>query len=117
MELKVNDSAVLAQNAYEIRQLGKRMIDDIIKIGRLLIESKNVCGHGNWEQWLKKEFGWTQMTATRYVNVFEMSKSNKLLDFDVPISALYQLAAPSASEVVRKEVITRAKTGEKIKVK
>src|SRR5438093_5786420 len=69
MELKINDSAILAQNAHEIKKLGKRMIDDLIKIGKLLVESKNVCRHGNWEQWLKNEFGWTQMTATRYMNV------------------------------------------------
>jgi hypothetical protein len=57
------------------------------------------------------------MTATRFINVYEMGKSNNLLDLDVPVSSLYLLAAPS-SEEVREEVIAevaeRAEDGEHI---
>ena len=38
------------------------------------------AGHGGWLPWLEREFAWTEMTATRYINV---AKSNKLLDRDV----------------------------------
>jgi len=50
---------VLAQNAQEIRKLGKRASADVIEIGRRLTEMKKLCGHGNWLLWLQREFGWT----------------------------------------------------------
>lgn len=117
MELTLNNSAILAKNAFEIRKLGKRVIEDIIKIGELLAESKATCGHGNWISWLNKEFGWTDQTARNFINVYEMSKSKKFLDLDLPVSVLYQLAAPSTSLIVREEIIEKAKSGEKVTVK
>jgi len=36
---------VLAQNAQEIRKLGKRASADVIEIGRRLTEMKKICGH------------------------------------------------------------------------
>src|SRR5262249_25058663 len=50
----------------------------------------------------------------RFMNVYECSKSHKLLDLDVPVSALYLLAAPSTPAEARKEVIERAETGERL---
>jgi len=66
--------------------------------------------------WLEREFGWTEMTATRFINVYDMSKSNKLLDLELPISALYLLAAPSTPQEARDEIIELAQAGEKIPV-
>lgn len=48
------------------------------------------------------------MTATRFINVYDMGKSNNLLDLDVPISGLYLLAAPGTPEEARAEAIARA---------
>jgi hypothetical protein len=39
---------VLAENAEEIRKLGKRAVGDVIEIGRRLTEMKKICCHGNW---------------------------------------------------------------------
>jgi Protein of unknown function (DUF3102) len=38
----------LAENAEEIRNLGKRAAGDVIEIGRRLTEMKELCGRGNW---------------------------------------------------------------------
>lgn len=89
---------MLAEHAAVIRALGKRVCGDIIEIGRRLTEAKRIAGHGGWLPWLKQEFGWTEMTATRFINVYDMSKSNKLLDLSLPVSGLYLLAAPSTDE-------------------
>ena len=43
--------SVLAENAEEIRKLGKRAVGDVIEIGRRLSEMKKICGHGNWLPW------------------------------------------------------------------
>jgi hypothetical protein len=107
---------ILAQHADAIRALGKRVIGDIIEIGQRLTDAKQIAGHGNWLPWLEREFGWTEMTATRFINVYEMSKSNNLLDLDVPVSGLYMLAAPGTPDEARTEMIERAETGEKVSV-
>src|SRR5262245_15010850 len=110
------DNPALAEHAAEIRRLGKRAVEDVIEIGRLLTECKRICGHGNWLPWLDREFGWTEMTATRFINVYEMSKSNKLLDLELPISGLYLLAAPSTPKEARDQIIERAQAGETVPV-
>ena len=43
------------------------------------------------------------------------AKSDKLSDLDLPISALYLLAAPSTPAPARDEILERAEAGEKIK--
>jgi hypothetical protein len=113
----VTTETILAQNAEVIRALGKRVIADVIEIGRRSIESKELCGHGNWLPWLKREFGWTEMTATRFMNVHSLAgKSNKLLDLELPVSGLYLLAAPSTPEQVQQQVISRVENGERLSV-
>jgi hypothetical protein len=42
------------------------------------------------------------------------AKSKKFLDFDLPISGLYLLAAPSTPELAREVILDRAEEGEKI---
>jgi hypothetical protein len=110
----VADDLFLAEKATAIRALGKRVIADVIEIGRLLAEAKERCGHGNWLPWLDREFGWSGQQARRFIHVHELScegKFNKLLNLAVPISGLYLLAAPSTPQVAKDEVIERGKSG------
>ena len=107
---------VMTEHADAIRRLGKQTIENVVEIGRRLTECKRICGHGNWLPWLEREFGWTEMTATRFINVYEMSKSNKLLDLDLPISAIYLLATPSTPEAAKIEIVERAQAGEPLPV-
>jgi hypothetical protein len=108
---------ILAQNAEVIRALGKRVIGDIIEIGRRLSESKKLCGHGNWLPWLQREFGWSDDTALRFMQVGELAESRNVRDLNLPISGLYLLAAPSTTEEARQEVIARAESGGRMSVK
>ena len=107
---------VMTEHADAIRRLGKQTIENVVEIGRRLTECKRICGHGNWLPWLEREFGSTEMTATRFINVYEMSKSNKLLDLDLPISAIYLLATPSTPEAAKIEIVERAQAGEPLPV-
>ncbi|WP_426615365.1 DUF3102 domain-containing protein [Bradyrhizobium sp. McL0616] len=106
---------ILAEHAAVIRTLGKRVIGDVIEIGRLLTEVKQIVGHGNWLPWLEREFAWTDETARRFMNVHELAgKSHSLLNLELPVSAIYALAAPSTPEAARVEIIERAANGEKL---
>ena len=102
------------QRASRIKVLIKRTAQDIVEIGQKLIEIKETLGHGRFEDWLKAEFDWTQMTANRFMNVAKRFESNKLLDLAIAPSALYLLAAPSTPKMAREEALTRAEAGEHI---
>ena len=41
--------------------------------------AKAELAHGEWGGWLEAEFGWSEMTATRYMRVAGAFKSNSLL--------------------------------------
>ena len=112
----VTTDPILAEHAAEIRRLGKRTLADVIEIGARLTECKRICGHSNWLPWLDREFGWEETTAQRFMRVHKLaqSKSGKLPD--LPVSAIYLLAAPSTPEPAKTEIIERAKAGEALRV-
>jgi hypothetical protein len=96
-----------------IRTLGKRVVADVIEIGRRLTEAKRIAGHGGWLPWLEQEFGWREQTARNFIQVDECSlKSPNFGDLDISVAGLYLLAHPSTPEPVRHEVIQRAEVGE-----
>jgi hypothetical protein len=110
-------AATLAEHATAIRARGKRVVGDIIEIGRLLTECKKIAGHGGWLPWLEREFGWSDKTAERFMAVHRLGmKFDNLSDLEVPVSSLYFLTAPSTPDEARTEVIARAEAGEKLPV-
>lgn len=110
-------SQFVQQQTGEIRTLMKRTAQDIIELGQKLIAVKQKIGHGRFEDWLKAEFDWTQMTANRFMNVAKQIKSNSLLDLAIAPSALYEIFAPSTPEAARTEALNRAASGESITYK
>jgi hypothetical protein len=107
---------ILAEHASEIRRLGKRVVADVVEIGRRLAECKRICGHGNWLPFLDREFGWTEQTALNFIRAHDLSKSKNFLDLELPVSALYLLAAPSTPAEAREAVTKRAQAGKQMSV-
>lgn len=111
------DATTLAEHADAIRVLGKRVIGDVIEIGRRLTEAKGLAGHGGWLLWLQQELGWTARTAENYINVFKLAgKIENFSNLHLPISAFYLVAAPSTPVEARTELIERAAGGEGLPV-
>lgn len=109
--------SVLAEHAAAIRALGKRVIADVIEIGRRLTDAKAIAGHGNWLPWLEREFGWSEKTAERFMSVHMLGgKFDNLSNMTLPVSGLYLLAAPSTPEEARDAIIDRAQAGEPVSV-
>jgi len=52
-------------------QRGWEMIKAAIVCGELLTQKKAAVGHGRWERWMRENLDFTQMTATRYMKLFE----------------------------------------------
>lgn len=105
---------VVQQRTGEIRSLVRRSAQDVCDLGAKLIEVKDRLGDGNFREWLRSEFGWSHMTAYRFIRVHERFGRNNLLQVDVAPSALYLLAAPSTPEEAVDEALERAAGGERI---
>src|SRR5262245_49283022 len=113
MTALVNSSALTA-HANAIRRLGKQTIENVIEIGRHLVEAKAEVKKlgGSWSDWLKHEFEWSDQQARRFMHVFERkSELNTVLDSDLPLKSFYLLAAPETSKEARDEVTARVKRG------
>lgn len=101
----------------EIKFLMRRTAQDIIDIGKKLIEVKAELGHGNFNDWLKAEFEWSEQTARQFMQVYrwaiDINNQNSVFE-QFATSALYLLAAPSTPTQARQQAIKLAYQGEKI---
>ena len=98
----------LAEHATEIRKYQERTFENIVAIGRHLLEAKKLAGPGNWLSWLKGEFAWSESTARNLMRV--AAHPQRIADLKLPVRSLYLLAAPSTPEAARKTVAKKAKT-------
>ena len=116
--LEVENRTIIQQRTEEIRQRLRRAAQDIWEIGQKLAEVRSQLKHGQFEAWLKAEFGWSHRTAYNFINVYEaFGKPAKFAEIDIAASALYLLAAPSTPQHLRDQFEQRARAGEKITYK
>jgi DUF3102 family protein len=59
----------LAQSIKHYLDNEHRGVEARLKIGRALIEAKELCNHGQWLQWLKGNFDWHERSAQRYMDL------------------------------------------------
>jgi len=105
---------VVQQRTIEIKSLLRRTAQDIIDIGEKLSEVKQELGHGQFVDWLRTEFDWSDSAARKFMQVHRKFKSVKFTNLNIAISALYLLAADCTSEAARAEAVQRAEAGEVI---
>jgi hypothetical protein len=83
----------------------------VVEIGRRLTDAKRRLGHGRFLVWLAAEFGWSERTAENFMRVYVLrGKFANFADLDVPLSALYLLAAPSTPDAALFATAARAGT-------
>jgi len=99
--------------AEAIRQKIKRTTKDIIAIGQALLAVKDVLEHGQFGQWLKAEFGWTDRTARNFMAVAAAfgPKTEMSSELQIDPTAAYLLAAPSVPEQAREQALERTEAG------
>ena len=73
---KAKRTITLADRVNNIRKLTGNTTKNIIEIGRELIAAKSEVGHGNWANWLKENFDWTQQTANKLMRIAEQFGDN-----------------------------------------
>ena len=109
----VDDVTVLTldERANRIRQLQANVQRGIIQIGFELIAAKEQVEHGNWAEWLQKEFEWSQRTANRFMAVAERFGNSELKNINEFKASTLQamLALPVGDE--EKFIEEQAQTG------
>ena len=114
------ESKSLKAHAAAIHHLHKRVIGDVVEIGRHLTEAKaelkRELGHGHFGRWLSQECrGWSERTARNYMRAYELSlKTANFADLEIGVSAVHLVAAPSTPEEARIEILERAEAGEQV---
>jgi hypothetical protein len=91
----MTNTRTLAQISQKIKKLEKRTIQNVIEIGKLLHEASEKCEHGEYKNWLKSEFSWSDQTALNYRHVYALTQKPNSLDFaqlNISISAVYFIA-------------------------
>ena len=95
---------------------------NVIEIGKQLSEVRSALSQkggahkGEWLRWLKREVGFSEHTARRHINVFEVFGSNatRVSHWNIPLRSLYELAAPTTPEPARLQVLKDIEEGKKL---
>ncbi len=113
--LDLKQRSIIEQRTEEIKERLKRSAQDIWEIGQKIFEVRSQLEYGNFDSWLKAEFGWSRRTAYNFIKVYEaFPERATVAQLSIAASALYQLSSPSTPQKIRNELIERAKQGEKI---
>ncbi len=95
------------QKADETHGLLKRTAEHILRIGQNLKAVKEKLPHGQFLLWIETEFEMSRWTARNFMRVVDKLEDKWGNFHHLPVSVLYELAAPSTSE----EILTQMQEG------
>ena len=98
----MNEIVPLDQLATEIRYYSQQASWSIIEVGKRLIEAKKQVAHGEWENWLDKNVGYSKQTARRFMQCAERF-GNRSMSSDLSLSQVTELQG----RVPRKRLMER----------
>jgi len=110
------DVEFIAAASERIRLRMKRTSEDIIEIGKDMIEVKKRINHGQFGFWLENEFEMTVQHARRFMKVADRFGDKTNIMFDFKPTVLCELAAPSTPDEVVEKAQDVAASGEKVTV-
>jgi hypothetical protein len=88
----------------------KRESEHAILIGKLLTEAKQHVKHGEWHTWLDKNFAMSKPSATRYMRLYERTKSLNFSNLKIRTELLYAMYVDEVfDEPVVKQILREAK--------
>jgi hypothetical protein len=95
--------------ALEIHKWQRRMAEDTIRLGALLLEVKAILPHGKFAEWWQQEFDLSPRVIQGMMNAATVygDPANARRVAHLSDGALYLLAAPSTPVTVRWEVFER----------
>lgn len=114
--LNFETRVVIQEQTRDLKERLQRSAQDIWEIGQKLAKVRShLKQRGQFESWLKAEFGLSRRTAYNFINVYEtFRESANFARSNIATSALYLLASPSTPQAIRNQFIQQASTGAKI---
>jgi DNA N-6-adenine-methyltransferase (Dam)/Protein of unknown function (DUF3102) len=106
--LDKDTAAFILQKTGQIHSLMKRTAQEIVEVGKYLLEVKERLPHGQFILWIQAEFGMSDRHARNFMHVASRFSDKTEIISDFPITILYELASPSTPE----SVIELVRTGE-----
>ena len=117
--LTAAENKFLAEQSGRLLSLQRQTAQNVIEMGSILIEVKQVIPKGQFEDYLLQTFGsdsgYTPRSAQNFMNVARHFAGKPITDAIAP-SVLYLLAAPSTPDLVRELACKLVEDGEKISV-
>lgn len=117
--LSASQNKFLAEQSGRLLSLQRQTAQNVIEMGSILIEVKEVIPKGQFEDYLIQTFGndsgYTPRSAQNFMNVARHFAGKPITDAIAP-SVLYLLAAPSTPDMVRELACELVESGEKISV-
>ena len=86
---------------------------NIIEVGKRLIQAKSIVAHGKWQQWLEKNFGLSYPTATKFMNCAERF-ANVATSQGLNQSQMIAMLSLPSPEETEKFIEEKAKEGKEV---
>ena len=106
-------SIELPQLELEIKFYLGQTAQNIIEVGKRLIQAKSLVQHGQWLNWLKNNFGLTVRTADRFIQCSERY-ANWTSMSNLNSTQMIQLLALPDAEETEKFIAQKAAEGKKV---
>ena len=119
MTLPATESKALAdhqlhQIAERIRTRIRRTVTDIIDTGQDLAQVKASHDHGQFSEWIEREFSMSMRTAQRYMQAAEWAEGKNDIVAHLPPTTLYLLADKSTPKEIQAKVVSDLEAGKEI---
>lgn len=107
--------AEVQEHTSRLHELERRTGEGIIEMGQHLIAVKDKMP-GEFEEWLKVEFGWGRSTAYKFMQVYD-AFGGRVQNLDIAPSAIYALASGNVPEGMREAFVEVAEAGRPVRHK
>jgi hypothetical protein len=98
----------------EIYRRASNIKREMLEIGRLLTEAKEIVGHGNFKKWIEEIFDFSYQTANNLMNVYRYCGGRPEIITTVKASVLYQISAPKFPKDLREHLFEHSQSLEDI---
>jgi len=101
----------IEESAKVIGHLHRQTTSNIVEIGRRLNAVKALLGHGDFGPWIRAECGFSERTATRYMNAAKAFDNKSDIVSEISISVVHVLSSPKTTEAARQTALDELKRG------
>lgn len=105
------DPLIAAEARLIAEKIRFRLHTSVTDTGNDLIAAKSKLPHGSFGAWIRAEFGMSDTTAQNYMNAARFMEGKSTKFGNLPPSAIYALAAPSAPAEVVDKVMAEVEAG------